>query len=57
MKCLPKTATAGKSILLASAGIAQAADVSAGGIMLRLKGVAPAEVLSNATLLNYTEAG
>jgi hypothetical protein len=50
-------AIAGAGTLLAAAGVAQTADISAEDLMQRLDGVAPAAVLEDATLLHITHAG
>lgn len=57
MKALLALAGAGTILLIAAIGPAQAADVTAEDLLKRLDGVAPAEVLDNATLLNITEGG
>jgi hypothetical protein len=50
-------ATAGTSLLIATVGMTQAADVTEEDLLQRLEGVAPAEILGNATLLHVTEKG
>jgi hypothetical protein len=57
MKALLTLASAGASLLIATTGIAQAADVTEEELLQRLEGVAPADVLGNATLLHVTEGG
>ena len=50
-------AAAGASVLLATTAIGQSAEVTVESLMERLKGVAPAAVLANSTLLNVAESG
>lgn len=50
-------ASAGACCLLATATVAQDADVTADDLLQRLEGVAPPEVLDNSTLLHVTEDG
>lgn len=57
MKSSAMIATAGACMVLASAGVAQTADVSAEDLMQRLEGVAPPAVLENATLLHIIDEG
>jgi hypothetical protein len=57
MKAMLALASAGASLLLAATGLALAADVTEEDLLQRLDGVAPAEVLGNATLLHITEGG
>ena len=56
MKRLLVLASAGTSLLIAAAGLAQTADVTEEDLLQRLEGVAPAEVLGSATLLHVTDA-
>lgn len=55
MKRLLVLASAGTSLLIATAGLTQTADVTEEDLLQRLEGVAPAEVLGNATLLHITD--
>ncbi|MBE9637000.1 hypothetical protein [Salipiger mangrovisoli] len=57
MTCPEISATAGLLVLLASSAVGQTSDVTVESLMKRLDGVAPAEVLANATLLNPTDSG
>ena len=55
MKPLLMLASAGTSLLIVAAGMAQTADVTEEDLLQRLEGVAPAEVLGNATLMHIAE--